>query len=609
MSAKIIIGSKDLHSKTRENIFSVIIILFALLFIGRLFFLQVIKGNIYRVESETQAIKQIIVEPFRGNMFDRNGNLIVHNKPSFTITITNNDFRRVNIPLLASILEIDTTQIDEQLSKLNGLSKFIPYKVWKDVDFKKIAQVEEYSDYLPGVDVVVESKRLYDFTAKLAHVLGYNTQISQYQLNRKRYYRPGDVIGQTGIEKSYEDQLRGNKGVKFVAVNKFGVKVSSFDNGKNDIPVSNGFDLYLTIDSKLQEKVEDLLKGYKGSVVAIDPNNGEIIAMASSPDYNPKDFSGNIPAKLYKSLIQNPDAPMYHRAIMSRYAPGSTWKMLMAIAGLNEGLIDENTKITCRGKIKLGFRTFRCHGAHGAISVRTAIKASCNVFFYELALKLGLKNIEKYGKMFGFGSKTHIDLPNEKNGFLPNIKWAKNKFHTENIPSGYLVNFGIGQGEVSVTPLQMAVYTATLANEGTVLMPHIVRAIHNNISNKIEPIDYASRKIPIKKHIFDIVREGMYGVVNKAGGTAQNAKLPGIKVCGKTGTAQNRGRDHSWFICFAPMDNPKIALCVMIENGGFGSAIAAPIARKILSSFFGLDTLYKPKFKQDYNTVDSTKQR
>jgi penicillin-binding protein 2 len=579
----------------RQKIFKIVIFAFAIIFIGRLAFLQIIMGSVYRQVSETQAIKRVVVEPFRGNMFDRNGKLLVHNEPSFAITFTKNDFMWETLPLLSSILNVDTTDIKNAIAEYQSVSKFTPVKIFKDLDFQTVSLLEEYADILPGIDVIVEFKRLYDYDGNFSHILGYNTQISSIQLKRKSYYRPGDIIGQTGLEYSYEEQLRGSKGVKFVAVNKFGVKVADFDNGRQDIPANNGFDLYLTIDSDLQFKAEKLLKGRRGAIVAIDPNNGEIIAMASSPDYNPRDFSGKIQEDLYSRLINDRAAPMYNRAIMSRYSPGSTWKMLVAIAALNEGIIDENSTLPCRGSITLGFRTFKCHGAHGNINVKSAIKASCNVFFYELGMRLGLEKIQKYGEMFGFGRTTFIDLPNEKQGMLPTIEWAKNKFGTKDIPKGYLVNFGIGQGEVAATPLQMALYTSTIANKGTVYQPHLVRAVHNNFTNKVEPVAYDYRNLTIRKEIFDIIHDGMYQVVNRSGGTALNASLPKIKVCGKTGTAQNVGRDHSWFVCFAPMDKPEIALCVMIENGGFGNEVAAPIAKQLLWKYFKLDTLYAPQ--------------
>ncbi|MCK5740914.1 MAG: penicillin-binding protein 2 [Chlorobi bacterium] len=577
-------------SKQRYNILKTIIFLVVIVFLSRLAYLQIIKGSDYLRVSEMQAIKPIIVEPFRGNMFDRNGNLLVHNEPSFTVTITRNDFRPESIPLLTSILEIDSAAFAKAFKPLYMVSKFVPMKVFKDVSFAKIAIIEEYNEMLPGVDITVESKRLYESKAKMAHILGYSREISKEQMKMKRYnyYRPGDVLGKTGLERSYEDLLRGNKGIEYVAVNMIGQKVASFEKGKSDISASHGFDLFLTLDKDLQEYVEKILRNKIGSVVAIDPNNGEIIAMASKPDYNLRDFTGKISAKIFNKLNNDPAKPFYHRSIMSAYPPGSTWKMLVALAALQEGVIDEKTYIKCGGFLDFGWTRMKCHGAHGNIRVRKAIQTSCNVFFYNLGMDLGVDKLEKYSRMFGFGGRSNVDLPSENPGTIPTRDWAKRNFGKSNVPLGHLANWGIGQGTITTTPLQMASYCATLANKGTYYQPHIVSDIHNNVTDKIEPIQFASYKLPIDKKYFDVIHNGMYDVVNRAGGTATNVRVrSGIKVCGKTGTAQNpHGRDHSWFICFAPKDDPQIALAVIIENAGFGNVVAGPIARNVLTKFF-----------------------
>jgi penicillin-binding protein 2 len=586
-------SNHDFGSKQRRNIFRTIIIVIAVLFIGRLGYMQIVQGSFYKLESDSQAIKQVVAEPFRGDIYDRNGDILVNNEPSFTLTITRNDFTKESLILLASILDVDTTDIKKELEPYSNVSKFTPIKIYRDLDFRQTALIEEYNDLLPGVDIVVDFKRLYDFNGNMAHLLGYSREISADQLKNIHNYKPGDVIGQTGLEKEYEDVLRGNKGIKFITVNKLGKKVSSFDNGKNDIPAGNGFDLYLTIDKKLQAHAETLLKGKRGALVAINPNNGEILAIASKPDYDPRDFAGKIPPDLFLSLINDPSCPMYNRSIMSPYPPGSTWKMLVALAALQEGVINENTTFTCNGSINIGFKNFKCHGAHGKLSVRNAIKYSCNVFFYEVAMRLGFDKMLKYAKLFGFGDKTYIDLPDESKGKFPSDKWLQKNFGKSEIPAGYLANYGIGQGEIAATPLQMAVYASALATKGIIYQPHVVRYIHNNITNKIEPVGFDKKELPIDMKYFDLVQKGMWDVVNSGAGTANSAYIPGLDVCGKTGTAQNpHGRDHAWFICYAPMKNPQIALCVFVENAGFGGAVAAPLARDFLLSYF-----YPDKYK------------
>ncbi|MFP4527113.1 MAG: penicillin-binding protein 2 [Candidatus Kapaibacterium sp.] len=575
---------------SRRNVFKAAALIIGLVFIGRLAFLQLIEGGEYRLVSDDQAIKRIRVEPYRGNMFDRNGELIVHNEPSFSVVITPNEFRRESFPLLTTILDIDTSEIDKILKIYRYYSSFEPIKIYHDASIEQVSLLEEYNDYLPGIDVYVDSKRLYEFDCNMAHMLGYTREISQRQLEFMPYYRPGDIIGQTGLEREYEKFLRGVTGIKYVAVNKFGKKISSFDNGKRDVAAINGFDLSLTIDIRLQEFAEKLLGERRGALVALDPNNGEILAMVSKPDYNPRDFSGKVPAKIYNALRDDPGKPLLDRTIMAAYAPGSTWKMLIGLAGLNEDIINANSTYYCNGGFHFGNRTWNCHGVHGNADLRHSIQGSCNAYFNRLALDLGYDIFTEYGKLFGFGQQTGIDLPNESEGLLPTTEWLTKRYGRHGPSKGRLVNYGIGQGEILTTPLQIAVYTAALANRGKIYQPHLVRYVYNNMINKYEPVEFFEIDLKIPPDKFDEIHKGMYDVVNTPGGTALNARLDSIKVCGKTGTAQNpHGNDHSWFVCFAPMENPKIAIAVIVENAGFGSTVAAPIARDVLRKFFNPD--------------------
>jgi penicillin-binding protein 2 len=595
-------GNSEFGSSLRQKVFIGIVVLIGAVFILRLAYVQIIRGGEYKNESLVQAIKEDVVEPFRGNMYDRNGLLLVHNEPSFTVTLTINDFHRDRLPLVASILKTDTNSIIEILRKNRFYSIFQGIKIARDVEFDIVSQIEEYGDLLPGIEVIKESKRLYNFDCNMSHMLGYTREVTQNQLNQMRYMNLGDLIGQSGIEQSYDNFLRGQKGINYVAIARNGEKISRYNSGLNDEPVNNGFDLHLTIDKKLQELAEDLLKNRAGAAVAIDPRNGEVLCLASKPDFDPRKFSGKVPEDIYNQLRDDPGKPLYNRALQSIYPPGSTWKMLVAIACLNEGIINEHSTIFCPGSFAFGNKSYACHGAHGQVDVRKAIQASCNVFFYNLGLKLGLEKMAFYGQLFGFGERTHIDIPNEGKGVMPTVEWLTKRFKEKKwIPRGLLVNYGIGQGEISVTPLQMAVYAACLANSGTINQPHVVKTIDNNVIDKDQPVDYSSKQIKIDPRIFKMVREGMFAVVNIPGGTANNAQVPGIKVAGKTGTAQNpHGQDHSWFICFAPYDDPKIAIAVIVENAGFGSTVAAPIARDMVAQYLGV-SMPKPQ------PVDSTK--
>lgn len=588
MAIKSQIGENSLFgSINRHKSIKFITYLIGVVFIFRLAQLQLLKGTDYTLESQAQAIKKIRIEPFRGNMFDRTGKLIVMNQPSFSLSITPSDFEEYCLPLLSNILEIDTTEIQKIIKRNRQFSPYVPIKIIRDLSFEKITQIEEYADYLPGVEISVDSKRIYDFQGNMSHLLGYAAEISQKDLLKNEFYFPGDIVGKSGLEKEYETMLRGREGLEYVAVNNRGAKVAKFANGKNDVIANNGFDLHLSIDIELQQRAEKLLEGKRGAVVGIDPNNGEILVFACKPDFDPREFSGKVTTEYYNSLRDNPGKPFINRSAAAAYPPGSAWKMLIGIAGLNEGIIDENTRLSCIGGYSYGGRFFKCMHNHGSINIRQAIQGSCNAFFYQLSLKLGIKKVIEYGQLFGFGTKTMLDLQEEIKGNYPDEAKLK-KIYKGNIPRGLLLNYGIGQGEILVTPIQMAYYTAALANKGKLIQPHIVKSIYNNLTNKKEPLNYQSKSLKISEKIFDIIQDGMWDVVNTPGGTAYNsARLPGLDVCGKTSTAQNSGgKDHGWFVSFAPKNKPQIAFAVIIENMGFGGVVAAPVAKDLINCYF-----------------------
>jgi len=595
MPIKQSIGENPLFgSKSRIRVLKTITILIGIVFIAKLAEMQILDESIWRSGSDAQSIKMNRVEPFRGSFYDRFGNMFVHSKPSFSITITPFEFKYESLDLLSSIIEKDTTFILGLLEKYKLHSKFTPIKILKDVEFGILAGIEEYYDHLPGINIVLESKREYKSLANASHILGYTREISEKQLKEKKYYNPGDAIGKSGLEAYYEDFIRGKIGYEFVARNKFGRKVAEFDDGKSDVPAINGFDLHLTLDLKLQKIAEELLDGKRGSLVAIDPRNGEILSIASKPDYDPNGLSGRITPEFYKELRDNKDKPQLHRAISAQYPPGSAWKMMVALAGLQEEEVTQNSTFFCNGGWKFGSRYYRCTHTDGHTNVVNSIKTSCNAYFYQLGHKLGLERLIEYGNMFGFGFKTGLDIPFEKDGNYPDMD-KLNKKYNNRIPKGIALNWGIGQGEILVTPLQMAVYTAALANKGTLIQPHIVKSIYNNQSGKLEPNNFATKKIPIDKNYFDIIHKGMRKVVHEAHGTATNVKIDGVEICGKTSTSQvPPKKPHGWFVCFAPKENPTIALAVIVENGGAGAWSAGPIAREYLKNYFFPDSLNKP---------------
>lgn len=585
----------------RYRILIILLSFICLVFVGRLFYLQVLEGNIYKLKSETQAIKAQVVYPFRGNIYDRNGNLLVYNVPSYSLQIFLGSFRLDRAGLLGHILGIDSAEVYKLIFENIFSYKFGDVKILRDLDYDVVQKIQENSELLPGVEIVVESKRIYNLQARMSHIIGYIQEVSKDELSAEPFYDIGDFVGKTGIEKTYEIELRGQKGKRYIGVLGGGIKTTKFNEGKADQPVKNGDDLFLSIDLNLQKKAEELLEGRRGACVAIDPTNGEILALVSKPDYDITLLSGKDFKQNYKKIISNPNNPLLNRAIQSRYPPGSTIKPLMAIAALEEGLINEYSTFYCPGSFQFGDRAFGCHGAHGMVNVVRAIQASCNVFFYQTALKLQLERIAKWGSSFGFGQATGIDLPFENSGIFPTLEYLKKRYgDLKKVPSGAVVNFGIGQGEIAATPFQMACYTAAIGNGGIYYKPHVVRAIRNSLLNQLSLLKVESKKINISPKTIEIVKKGMYDVVNTPGGTAFGIRIPGLDVCGKTGTAQApRGQaDHSWFVCFAPKENPKIAMAILVENAGFGAAVAAPIARELLKEFFGI--------KEQGVTIDST---
>jgi len=583
-------GDGAFGSIQRQRIFRIVVLAICIVYISRLAWLQIIQGNVYKLKAEAQAIKQISTEPFRGTVFDRNGRAILQNAPGFSITVTPYEFTDGAAKRLSAILGVSESLIWADVRKSSAYNKFAPAKIssGRDVDFEVIAAIEEQRDSLPGVDLIVDPKRLYAFDGNASHLLGYTREVSEDELHWKGdAYAPGDITGKSGLEKSYEVNIRGQKGLQFVAVNKNGQRVSSFNDGKSDLAGLEGDDLYLGLDTDVQELAEKLLGNARGAVVAIDPRNGEIIALASKPDFNLRNFTGKTSQKYLNEIIRDPELPLFNRVTQPIYAPGSTWKPLMALMGLQEGVITPTTKLLCAGGFQYGNRFATCHGGvHGLIDVSYALKVSCNSFFYQVGLKMGVEKFHYYASLFGFGQKTRIDLSEEGGGINPSRAFMDRRWGKGNWTDYALMNWGIGQGEVQVTPLQLCAYTAAIANNGVWSQPHAVREIYSKNLKKKYKTAYESRKIPIEQKWFDLVQNALSGVIEE--GTGRQLKSLNLNICGKTGTAQApRGKpDQSWFMCFAPKDNPRIALVVTGEGKGFGAAFAVPIAGKLLDLFF-----------------------
>jgi len=577
----------EFASKVRRDIFLSIVGVMTAVLIGMLVYMQIIRGSFYGQKSEAQGIKPMVIEPVRGAVYDRNGVLLVGSQPSFNVVVTPREITPDAISRLAEILEVDTIYISERLAPYKG--SFEQVKIWRDATTGMIGKIEEWHDRLPGVVTNFESKRLYVNGLRLTHTLGYTKEIAQKQLEKDttKYYAPGDAIGVTGLEGSYEDSLRGVKGYEFIAVNALGQRVNGINEGHKVLDAKDGYSLSLGIDAKLQEYAEELMSDKRGAVVAIDPQNGDVLAMTSKPDYDLNDFNGRTPAKLYNALLNDPDKPLYNRATLTRYPPGSTFKLVSAAAALQEHVINERSTFTCPGYFTYGDHTFNCDRriAHGTINVENAIRVSCDVFFYQLILKEGFDIWRKYALMFGFGQRSGIDIGEEGPGLIPSDEYFAKQYHTQNWPKGVLVSLGIGQGDMGVTPLQMACYAGALGT-GQLFQPHVVKSIYNSATKQTEYIQPKKKEIPLDSSVWTIIRRSLFDVVNAPGGTAYAVRIPDVAMCGKTGTAQNpQGKDHAWFIAYAPADHPTIAIAVLCENAGWGAEISAPIASKLVEYY------------------------
>lgn len=578
---------ENAEPSSRKFAFLTVVGLLFFIAVGRLIQLQILYQDVYGKKSEENSIRPIAQDPIRGYIYDRHGKLIVDNRPSYTVTITPSEFRESTIPALAQLLQLDTGYIRDKIKKGKTYNRFTPTKVKRDIDFQSLTSLEEQRDKFPGVDYQIETKRFYPTKAKATHLFGYIKEISDQQLQEMGTdYRPGDLVGATGLEAAYEKYLRGRKGFEFLTVNAKGQTLGAFNDGKNDIPVKEGADLVLAIDGDLQALAESLLTGKRGAIVAIDPNDGGILALTSKPDYDLTQFGGVTPVNVWNGLLNDSTRPMFNRATMTRYPPGSTFKMVLASAALQEGIISPHWRIQCGGSFRFGTRVFKDHQAHGSTDPIESIQRSCNVFYYQVMLKTGFDLWTHYGEEYGFGQPTGIDILEETSGLLPSQDYFDHIYGKGRWTQGYLVSLAIGQGELGVSPLQMACYAAALGTRGIYHRPHVVEKIRDKSTGQIQEVSTETRTIQLDDWVWDIIHEGMYRCVNEPGGTALTARVRGVRVAGKTGTAQNpHGKDHAWFIGFAPEEHPVIAICVLIENAGFGGVVAAPIASMCIEQY------------------------
>ncbi len=575
----------------RQFTVSAIFIVVWIIFIARLFYLQIIDDS-YILSANRNVLRVVTQYPARGLIFDRNGKLLVYNEVVYDLMVIPKQVKEIDTLELCNLVGITK---DDFIQKLDKAREYSPYSASifeKQISKESYGYIQEKLYKYRGFFVQTRTLRKYPDPVA-AHTLGYIGEVNEELTLKDPYYKSGDYVGMSGLEKYYESYLRGNKGSRIMMVDVFNREKGSFRNGMYDTIAVAGKDLYSSLDAELQVYGEKLMKNKRGSIVAIDPTTGEILAMISSPSYDPNLLVGRVRGNNYAKLLNDPVKPLFDRALMALYPPGSIFKIVQSLVALDEGVITENTGFPC-DKSLVG-----CHNHPSATNVKSAIKMSCNPYFYQVFRRIIQHNQSKdrfidselglnqwYDKVtsFGLGNRLGIDLPNVKKGFIPSSVFYNHRYGEHQWAFSTIYSLSIGQGEVGIIPLQMANIAAIFANRGFYFSPHLIKYVgKEKITNPEYKVKHMTK---VADRYFKIVADAMYEVVNEPGGTASGARMDSIIVCGKTGTAQNpQGQDHSVFIAFAPMNNPKIAIAVYIENAGFGGVWAAPISSLMIEKY------------------------
>lgn len=582
----------------------------------RLWFLQIHKGYEFEERARNNRVRELRIIAPRGSISDRQGRPLIATRPSFNVVWTREDAPNPDqvVKKLAPILGEDIALLLDRIREQSDNPRYMPLRLKEDIDWKTLVHIENNHFNLPGVRIEVVSARDYQYGDLASHLIGYLSEISRGELEKHPpgEYRPGDPIGKQGVEKLLEIELRGIPGAAMLEVDAHGFEKKQV---ATQDPV-NGNDVQLTIDLDLQKAAEDALAGQSGAVVATEVNTGRILALASVPNLRLAEFIGGISHTSWKGMLDDPLRPLTNKAIQGQYPPASTYKIVTALAALNEEKVTPETTFHCSGAMHFGNRDFRCwkKGGHGTVNLRRALAESCDVYFYQVGLRLGVDKLAGYAQNLGYGSKTGIILEHEKKGLIPTSAWKlatyKDKWH-----EGETLSIAIGQGFDLATPLQVNQMMVAVANGGTLYQPQLVEKIirpGGEVAQHFSPV--VQGKFKGSAASLALVRDGLVAVVNSPGGTAQRVKIPGITVAGKTGTAQVvhrttfesvQGdtpylyRDHAWFTCYAPAERPLIAVTVLIEHGRHGGSAAGPVARKVLMKYFNIPDEAEEKAKAD----------
>ncbi len=564
----------DEDTKKFKLIRNVILVTFLIIILSSVR-LQIIEGKKYYRLSEKNRIRQRYIPAARGKIMDRRGVEIANTRPGFYESAIRSLIDENTLDEIARILNINKKTINEKLHMEKN--PFMAVRIAHDIPYEQLSIIEEHMDQLKGIEVGVEPLRNYPHEKLFSHLVGYVGEITYDEIAKNRDYKIDDYIGRMGLEEYYEDELKGTDGVEYIEVDARGRELGKITE-KRPLSAIAGQDLYTTIDLALTESVSVYLEDYEhAACVCLNPRDGEILVLYSKPGFDPNLFVHGLQKKEWETLYHRPDAPMYNRAIMSCYPCGSTFKPFIALAALDSKMITPKKSFTqCRGEYPLGRRIFRCWKRHGKLELVDAIIYSCDIYFYQLGAFIGVDTIVSRAREVGFGKKTSIDLPGEKAGVLPDRTWFE-RHYGENWTLGHIFNLSIGQGDLLVTPLQLACAYSIFANDGKIPQPHVVKGK-----------EHTYHTTAISKEAFEIVEEGLRGVVSSGTGTL--ALVEDFDVCGKTGTAQNpHGEDHSLFVGYAPCSDPQILVCVFVENAGHGGSVAAPIAGKIIRAFMQLN--------------------